>query len=162
MTRLIFLDAHDDSVTCVILADNSKLISCCADGSIKIWSLEIFICIQTLEGHSDTIYHLELTSNGKLLSCSGDQTMKLWQIETGEMLKSFEFDDAVRCVKNLNDDLFVISLENEEILIYDFKIMESVKKITNINSSINYFQLLSNGNLLTGADNGEINLLKIY
>ena len=162
LTKLKSFVAHDDFIP-YLLVDETVLLSCSGDKKIKIWnSSQSFELVKELEGHSEAILDLELTSDGKLLSWSWDKTVKLWQIDTGEILKSFEFEDQIACFKILNDDLILVSLQNGDIQIYDFNKMETIKIISREDEScISCFRLLSNGNLLTGCYNGEINLWKI-
>ena len=160
--KVKIIKAHYDLVNCLLLVDETKLISCSYNGEIKIWSLDTFKCIKALEGHPDTLFYLELTLDGKLLSCSRDKTVKLWHIETGEELKSIEFDHSVCCVKKLNENLIAVALINGEIIIYNLNKEHFVKSIS-VNSSYVYrLLLLSNGNLLSGSGDGKIMLFKIF
>jgi WD40 repeat protein len=154
--------AHDDWIPYLVFVNDSKLISCSQDEKIKIWNCETVECIKVLEGHSDIIWCLELTSSGNLLSCSTDKTVKLWQLETGQILKSIEFDGRVYCVKNFNDDLILVGLNNGEIQIYSLDKKENVKTISAHSSYVNRLHLLSNGNLLSGSEFGDIKLWKIF
>jgi aspartate 1-decarboxylase len=154
-------EAHDDVISYLLYVDNSKLISCSWDYKIKLWDFATFECIIEFEGHSDSIYHLDLTSNRNLISCSKDQTVKLWDIETGIILKSIEFNKEVYHVKKLSDDLILAALEEGEIQIYSLKKNEIAKTISAHSSPVFILHLLSNGNLLSGSENGEIKLWKI-
>jgi WD40 repeat protein len=153
--------AHDDWITYLLFVNDSKLISCSDDTKIKIWNCETFECIKVLDGHSDTIWFIA-TSSGNLLSCSNDNTVKLWQLETGQILRSIEFDEPVNCIKNFNDDLIVVGLNNGEIQIYSLDKKENVKTISAHSSYVNRLHLLANGNLLSGSGNGDIKLWKIF
>ena len=113
-------------------------------------------------GHSDSIYHLDLTFDGNILSCSLDNTVKIWEIETGGLLKTFKFKDEVNCVKNLNNELIAVALENGKIQILNHKKTQIVKTITAHSFSSFYrLCLLSNGDLISGSKDGELKLWKI-
>ena len=154
--------AHDDFITYLLLFDKTKFISCSGDKKIKIWNIYTFECVKILEGHSSTIYSLDLTSDGNLLSCSRDRTVKLWQIETCEMLKSIDFDHQV-CIKNLNDVLIAVGLFGN-ILIYDLDKHQTIKTIKAYaySYSVHHLCLLSNGNLMSSSEYGEIKYWKIF
>ena len=155
--------AHDDWIPYLLFVDNSKLISCSADKIIKIWSSMTFECLIQLENHSDEVYCLDLTSDRRLISCSLDKTIKLWQTETGTMLESIDFQEKIYYFKILNEDLISVALDNGEIEIFNLNTMETIKKMSSINMSPVYsFQMLSNGYLAGGSQNGEINLWKIF
>ena len=155
--------AHIYSITCLLFVENSKLISCSLDNIIKIWNLKTFDCIRELEGHSDIIHYIESSSDGRsLFSCSRDGTVKIWQIETGELLKSIEPENSVRCVKNLNEDLMIMSIAYGHIQIYNFNKMEIVQTIKNhLSSDVGRLHLLKNGNLISISKEGDIILSKI-
>ena len=57
--------------------ENSELISCSADKTIKIWDLNTGICIKTLAEHKDyAMSIIENKQNNTLISCSLDGTIK--------------------------------------------------------------------------------------
>ena len=163
LTKVKSFRAHLFHIKCLLLVDNSKLISCSADYIIKIWDIETFDCIRELEGHSGCVNYLESSSDGRLLfSCSRDRTVNIWQIETGELLKSIEFDKAVNCVKILNQDLIIVSLAYGHIQIYNINKMKIVKTIKNhLSSDIGPLHLLKNGNLISGSNDCEIIVSKL-
>ena len=164
LTKVKTLKAHDDCIQSLLLVDKTKLISCSSENNIKIWNLVTFECVKILEGHFSHIYQLELILDGILLSCSFDKTVKLWQIETGKEkeLKSIRFNYPVYCLKVLNENLLAIGLGNEKIQIYDLKKQRTVKIFSSHSNIINQLNSLSYGYLLSGSDNGEIKLWKIF
>ena len=166
LNRMKSFFAHCFWVSYLSPIDKTKLISCSGERdtntTIKIWDLETLDCIIELEGHSSTVHYSQLTTNGRLFSCSDDQTVKLWQIETGELLKSIEFEDAVTCMKCLNEDLIIVALGNGEIQIYDDNEKKIIKTVSAHTSMIYQFCLLSNGNLVSSSDEGDIKLWEIF
>ena len=155
--------AHYDWILFLLLAENSKLISCSGehDSTIKIWSIESYQCIQVLEGHWDAIRYLSLSPNGNLFSCSNDLCLKIWQIETGRMLQTLLFNYSVNCISIINNNLIAVGLDNGEIMIYDLNEMKSIKTILAHSSCVYRMNLLSNGNLLTGSNAGDVRLWDI-
>ena len=165
LAKVKSLKAHDSWISYLLLFDKTKLISCSSDKKIMILSLETFKCIKVIDGHSQIIRYLELTSDGNLLSCSYDKSVKLWQIETGKELKSIQFDCPVICVKTLNDEIIAVGLGNHEIgniIVYDLAKMNIIKTITAHKSFIYRLNLLSNGNLLSCSQDGEIKYWQIF
>ena len=73
----------------------SKLISGSTDKTIKIWDLETFDCLKTINGHSDRVKKIEKLANNKILSCSTDKSIKLWDADTSLCLKTFSHENAV-------------------------------------------------------------------
>ena len=164
-TKIKKIKAHDYSIRQLLLFNKTNLISCSRDKIIKILHLER-IAFMELKGHSDIVNYIEITSDGLLLSCSQDKTVKLWQIETGKLIKSIQFEHPVKFVKKLNQDLIAIVFANnnniDNLLIYDLTKMQAIKTITIDSSFISRLHLLTNGNLLTGSDDGEVKLWKIF
>ena len=152
---------HYNKINNLILADKTKLISC-SNENIKILNLETFECIELVKGYSRVINHLELTADGNLLSCSDDQTVKLWQTETGQLLNSIKFDDVVKCIKSLNEELISFSLKNGQIHIYNINKMETLKIISAHESECYRLYLFKNGVLLSESIYGEIKLWQIF
>jgi WD40 repeat protein len=74
------------------------------------------------------------------------------------MLKSIEYEHPVYCVKELNEDLITVGLNNSEIQIYDLNKMENIKTISAHSSLVYRLLLLSNGNLISGSAHGGIKL----
>ena len=163
--------AHDNWIRDLkLLEKSSKLISCSDDKLIKIWNISSFECIKVLESHSDYVYFIENAFDEIFLSCSGDQTIKIWQKETFELIKSIKFDYPVFCVKMLNKDLIAIGLGDDNffsdnnighIIIYDLEKMQVIKTINAHSTYIYRLHLLSNGNLLSGSENGVLKLWKL-
>lgn len=57
------------------------LASCSADLSIKLWLLENFECVKTLNGHDHNVSSVEFVPSGDyLISASRDKTLKMWEI----------------------------------------------------------------------------------
>ena len=92
-----------------------------------------------------------------LVKCS-DGGVFVWQIETGNLLKSIQFEYDVKCAKVLNEYLIAISFSNGEIKIYDLNKMKVIKSFTAHSTFIYRLHLLSNGNLLSSSEKGEIKL----
>ena len=99
--------------------NNSELISCSEDQSIKIWSIDNKNNYQlkvtnTFKGHSNVVgrvyyfsANIQLNSKKYILSCSLDSALKLWNIydENNPNIKTYEgHTNAVICAKILFTD----------------------------------------------------------
>ena len=78
------------------------------------------------------------------------------------MLKSMKFNSYIYCVKAITDELILIGLEKGEIQIYNFIKDETIKKISAHSSAVRQLILLSNGDLLSISQSGEIIILKMF
>ena len=56
-----------------------------ADGTIRIWDMEIGDCVLLLTGHSGPITDLSASADGRILvSASADGTARAWELEKGQ------------------------------------------------------------------------------
>ena len=65
-------------------------------------------------------------------------------------------------MKCLNEDLIIVALGNGEIQIYDDNEKKIIKTVSAHTSMIYQFCLLSNGNLVSSSDEGDIKLWEIF
>ena len=80
-----YIEAHEDCVRDAKYSfDNSLIVSCSNDKTIKIWDENSDKKPwKTLKGHDDDITSVHFSKDGKkVLSSSYDKTIKLWDIET--------------------------------------------------------------------------------
>jgi WD40 repeat protein len=126
--ELITLAAHDGSVLCVDILDNTKtpggalhgtlLVSGGQDCEVDLWELENDMSARhfhTLEGHTDIVTCVKISPNGQyVLSSSWDHTVKVWYVaptvEDCEMVVNIEgHDDYVYCAAWSPDSKLIAS-----------------------------------------------------
>ena len=96
--------------------EGNFLASCSTDLTIKIWDMNNYKCIKTLNGHDHTVSAVQYLPNEELLlSASRDQTIKLWETDSGYCKKTFKGHDKwVRDVKvNQTGDKFASCSDDE-------------------------------------------------
>ena len=76
------------------------LVTGCADGSAKLWTVEGDRLVRTFNGHKDAVWCIALSPDGRTLATASlDATTKLWNLETGEELLTLRgHADAVTSV----------------------------------------------------------------
>ena len=126
----------------------SKLISCSNDRTIKIWDLDTFECLISLNGHSDRIWKIERLPNNQILSCSSDKSIKLWDVDTGVCLKTFHDDHTVCSIKILTDKTFA-SNSYTNVKIWNIDDGMCIKILSGHSHLILDFLLLPNGSLVS-------------
>jgi WD40 repeat protein len=84
-TDQITFTGHDDSLLCVALSPDGKLVvSAGWDGTIWIWDPITGKPVRALRGHKGSILGLAFSRDGKwLVSGSEDRTARLWDVEKG-------------------------------------------------------------------------------
>jgi WD40 repeat protein len=66
------------------------LITCSADGTVRLWNADNGQNTRTLTGHTDWVYALALSPDGKLVaSGSWNGEVRIWQIADGKLVKAF-------------------------------------------------------------------------
>lgn len=78
-----YLIGHLDSVYCLQF-DDEKIITGSRDRTIKIWDLNRYQCIYTLEGHQGSVLCLRY-NNQVIVSGSSDYTVIVWDMKTKKM-----------------------------------------------------------------------------
>ena len=138
----------------------SKLISCSNDKTIKIWDLETFECLKTLNGHSDRVKKIEKLPNNQILSCSSDHTIKLWDIDLGLCLKTFNHDYIVCSLKILTDKTFA-SGSWKKIKIWNIDDGRCIKTFNGHACYVKDLLLIPNGSLVSCSQDKTIKLWNI-
>jgi F-box and WD-40 domain protein MET30 len=77
-------------VRCLTVLSNNRLASGSYDTTIKIWDLNTFTCIRTLNEHTDWIRCLKTLSNSRLASGSTDKSIKIWNLDDYSLINTLE------------------------------------------------------------------------
>ena len=71
--------------------DNPMLVSASRDRTIKIWDLETYQEIRTLEGHEGSVESVAVSDDKKYIISGGyDKIVRLWCFHTGKLISCFE------------------------------------------------------------------------
>ncbi len=90
------LEGHSTVVTCVALSDDTRrAVSGSADGTVRLWDLELQRCLMVLSGHVGPVTAVACTQDG-LLAMSGGQdgTLRVWCADSGTCLAVLEGHQA--------------------------------------------------------------------
>ncbi|ESA34681.1 wd40 repeat-containing protein [Leptolyngbya sp. Heron Island J] len=111
------LTGHTNDVERLAISPDGQLIaSASRDHSIRLWDQQgqgLYI----LEGHDQTVTNVTFSSDGQMLaSTSADRTVKLWTL-TGELIRSFRFDDKTNDVSFSPDGERVAIATNQQVIL---------------------------------------------
>ncbi|GMF66202.1 unnamed protein product [Phytophthora lilii] len=76
------LVGHTSSVCALVVHDDSFIVSCSVDGSVKVWSQVTFECLHTIYGHRDVVSSVALNLKW-LVSGSHDCTLRVYDCASG-------------------------------------------------------------------------------
>ncbi|KAM0676088.1 E3 ubiquitin-protein ligase traf7 [Gurleya vavrai] len=107
-------------------SNNDKyLVTGSTDKTIRIWSLENYICMHVLKGHKSTIRCL-IIEDDYIISGSRDSEIRIWNFD-GECLFVLKgHNESVRCIDTHNSQLISGSYDGTVIL-WDFKLGKKLK-----------------------------------
>ncbi len=91
------LKGHRGPVSHVfILQIGTEAITASADGTMRVWDLEIGECILEIQGHQGPITDMHVTADGSLVvSSSEDGTMRAFEMERGRCLRTIGVSGGV-------------------------------------------------------------------
>jgi len=137
---LATLSDHESSVLSIAFSPcNKQLASGAEDGSIRIWNLENFQCIQIIKKHKKAVNCLQFSPNGNFLaSASWDNTIKLWNLESFEEIASLTGHlDSVEVIDISMDSLLLASGSNDQtIRLWDIKKNQGLHTFDNFSDTI--------------------------
>jgi WD40 repeat protein len=82
------LEGHEDYVTDVLI-EESFILSCSADGSIRKWDVATFNCVLLFHGHTSTVNKI-LCTGDFIFSVAYDMQARMWDFDTGECVRLFK------------------------------------------------------------------------
>jgi WD40 repeat protein len=92
MNKPLVFEAHDSYVLGLIFtADSQTLISCGMDNVVKLWNVDDWKLVSTLEGHTHSVHTMALAPNeNRLVTGSSDKTVKIWSFPDGQVLETLQ------------------------------------------------------------------------
>ncbi|XP_075796225.1 WD repeat-containing protein 88 isoform X1 [Pelodiscus sinensis] len=106
------LRGHTDIVSsCHFCFEDTKILSCSYDKTVKLWDVEKSVPVQVFEEeHLAPISECSLTpDNKRVITSSYDKTVKAWDMETGKMLWTVEQEGLVTSCNISCDGKYVVS-----------------------------------------------------
>ncbi|KAM6253173.1 WD repeat-containing protein 88 [Porphyrio hochstetteri] len=117
------LRGHSDTVSsCHFCFEDTKILSCSYDRTVKLWDVEKAFSVQIFEEeHTAPISECNLTPDDRrVVTSSYDNTVKAWDMETGKMLWTVEHEGLVTSCNISCDGRYVVSSSDKENTIHVF------------------------------------------
>ncbi|XP_067158994.1 WD repeat-containing protein 88 [Apteryx mantelli] len=114
------LRGHSDTVSsCRFCIEDTKILSCSYDRTVKLWDVAKGFPIQVFEEeHTAPISECNLSPDDKRVISSYDNTVKAWDMETGKMLWTIEHEGIVTSCNISWDGKYVVSGSDRENAIH--------------------------------------------
>lgn len=98
--------------------DDTQILSCGNDRSIRLWNIESGECVRVFEKHSDQVSACAWMPNGlSFVSGSADNTILEWDATTGEVTGSYLVEWHVFDVAVSKDGSFIVATCSDKALI---------------------------------------------
>ncbi|KAK8096519.1 transcription initiation factor TFIID subunit 6 [Apiospora kogelbergensis] len=139
---------------------NSKLlISCSADGQIRLWSLEVWSCLCIYRGHDGPVMSLQWGPHGHYFASGGwDKTIRIWSQDHASAQRLLVGHDT--CISTLTwhpNGAYVFSASDESdksIRMWSVNDGKCVRVLTGHAEYISCLECSPNGKILASADIG--------
>jgi len=146
----MLIEAHSGAAECVrVLGDGTRLITCGADGAVRIWDLSTGRLVKQLDGHTELVRCVGLFADDTrfILTASRDSTVRLWDVETGGERQRFEgHSQQVWCVDAAPDGKRMLSCgQDETIRLWDVSTGLEIRQLLGHTDQVTGVAFLPNG-----------------
>lgn len=146
------LTCHTDSITCLSILPEKRLVSGSRDCSLRVWDSNIGECLQIWKGHFDSITCIANLPNGQVVSGSHDRTLRVWNINSEESLQTLsEHTESVTCVAVLQDGRIVSGSNDKTIRVWDANTGTCQRILKGHTGSITCLTILPDGQIVSGS-----------
>jgi WD40 repeat protein len=146
-----WLKGHDGIVSGLSFIDNSTLISCGNDETIRKWNLESGECIQQWKAHNNYINYI-CSFNSLIASASNDKTVALWKDDETPIAIFDEHVDWVQTICFSNDGTWLASGgRDNKVIIWDLLTRKSIHVFKGHTDEITALQFSDNQEYIISA-----------
>ncbi|XP_073220004.1 WD repeat-containing protein 55 isoform X2 [Cicer arietinum] len=159
-------NAHDAPINRLINLTESTVASGDDEGCIKVWDIRERSCCNSFEAHEEYISDMTFASDAmKLLATSGDGTLSVCNLRQNKVQAQSEFseDELLSVVLMKNGRKVVCGSQNGILLLYSWGCFKdcSDRFVDLSSNSIDTMLKLDEDRIITGSENGMINLVGI-
>mmetsp|Transcript_35738 Transcript_35738/g.114463 ORF Transcript_35738/g.114463 Transcript_35738/m.114463 type:complete len:244 (-) Transcript_35738:126-857(-) len=106
--RTMKLIGHTNTVNCMVLLADGRIVSGSADRSLRLWDIVAGTCTMQLTGHTDRVVCMVQLADGRIVSGSLDSSLRVWDSLTGTCTMQLTgHTGKVVCVAQLADGRIV-------------------------------------------------------
>ena len=138
------LYGHLDSVQCVDVLSDGRIVSASWDKSIKIWNLKSGKCLHTIKDTVQTgsVLCMLVLPDDTLVTGSGDKTIKVWDLKNNMLVNTLiGHTGTVSCLVAISDDRICSGSWDGMIKFWDLTSSICLQTISKAGTvySLNYF-----------------------
>ncbi|KAI1654015.1 transcription initiation factor TFIID subunit 5 [Daldinia decipiens] len=139
--------------------DTKLLLSCSADGQVRLWSLEVWACLCIYRGHDGPVFSLSWSPHGHYFVTGGwDKTVRVWSQDHASAQRLLVgHDTAISAVAWHPNGTYVFSASDEtdkSIRMWSVVSGNCVRIFTGHTEYISAMECAPNGKILASADIG--------
>ncbi|KAI1475319.1 transcription initiation factor TFIID subunit 5 [Daldinia eschscholtzii] len=139
--------------------DTKLLLSCSADGQVRLWSLEVWACLCIYRGHDGPVFSLSWSPHGHYFVTGGwDKTVRVWSQDHASAQRLLVgHDTAISAVAWHPNGTYVFSASDEtdkSIRMWSVVSGNCVRIFTGHTEYISAMECAPNGRILASADIG--------
>ncbi|KAF8220379.1 WD40 repeat-like protein [Tricholoma matsutake] len=116
------LEAHAVVLSVAFSQDGGKIISGCADYTVRLWDAVTGVLLKVFEGHDEAVFSVAVSAdNSMVISGSDDNTVRIWDMTTGALLGILRPNvGCFRCVAcSTKKNWIVPSDDDKDIRLWD-------------------------------------------
>src|SRR5262249_39541361 len=78
------LTGHNGSISGVAITEDGRMVvSGSHDGTVRVWDVEMGVCLSVFKGHLGAVLGVAISANGRVaVSGSSDTTVRVWEVKT--------------------------------------------------------------------------------
>ncbi|KAI1814953.1 WD domain-containing protein [Poronia punctata] len=139
--------------------DSKLLLSCAADGQVRLWSLDTWACLCIYKGHDGPIFSLSWSPHGHYFATGGwDKTVRIWSQDHASALRLLiGHDTPISALAWHPNGTYVFSASDEtdkSIRMWSIANGNCVRIFTGHTDYISALECAPNGKILASADIG--------
>lgn len=142
--------------------DSKWLLSCSADGTIRLWNLDVFQCLVVYKGHVGPVWSVSWGPFGHYFASSGhDKTGRIWATDKIRQVRLLAgHDDDVDVVAWHPNSSYVFTASSDKtVRMWSLNNGNPVRMFTGHTSTITALACSRNGKILASADDTGVILL---
>ena len=129
------LVGHTDSVQCVDMLSDGRIVSASWDKTIKIWNLNSGQCKQTLKDsvNKGIVMCMLILPNDILVTGSGDDIIKVWDLKINKLVNTLiGHSGVISCFSTISDDTICSGSWDGTIKIWNLNSSSCLQTIYNV------------------------------